>query len=121
MDPVTLTPAQAEFLAGRHFAAVATLDDDGAPRQSIVWYRLEPDGRILLNSRHPRRWPRNLLRDGRTAIAIPERSDPAPRRRTAKRRIWFQSMPRGQVILGGGASFGGPAPGGNVRPASLRP
>jgi PPOX class probable F420-dependent enzyme len=75
MDPFTLTPAQTEFLDGRHFAAVATIDDDGAPRQAVVWYRLEADGRILLNSRHPRRWPRNLLRDPRLAIAIPDVDD----------------------------------------------
>ena len=75
METVTLTPAQAEFLAGRHFATVATLDDDGSPRQAVVWYRLEADGRILLNSRQPRRWPRNLLRDGRVAIAIPDVAD----------------------------------------------
>ena len=72
MDPVTLSTAQAAFLAGRHYATVATLDDDGSPRQAVIWYRLEGDGRILLNSRHPRRWPRNLLRDGRVAIAIPD-------------------------------------------------
>jgi PPOX class probable F420-dependent enzyme len=72
MDTVSLTPAQADFLAGRHFATVATLDDDGSPRQAVIWYRLEEDGRLLLNSRHPRRWPRNLLRDGRAAIAIPD-------------------------------------------------
>ena len=72
MDAATLTPAQAEFLGGRHFATVATLDDDGAPRQAVIWYRLEADGRILINSRHPRRWPRNMLRDGRVAIAIPD-------------------------------------------------
>ncbi|MFN8630995.1 MAG: pyridoxamine 5'-phosphate oxidase family protein [Chloroflexota bacterium] len=70
MDSVRLTPAQAEFLAGRHFATLATLDEDGAPRQAVIWYRLEADGRLLLNSRHPRRWPRNLQRDERVAIAI---------------------------------------------------
>ena len=72
MDAVTLSPDQADFLGGRHFASVATIDEDGAPRQAVVWYRLEPDGRILLNSRHPRRWPRNLQRDPRVAIAIPD-------------------------------------------------
>ena len=55
MDSVTLTPAQTQFLAGRHFATVATLDDDGSPRQAVVWYRLEGDGRV--------------------AIAIPDRDD----------------------------------------------
>ena len=75
MESIALTLAQAAFLAGRHFATIATLDEDGAPRQAVVWYRLEPDGRILLNSRHPRRWPRNLLRDARIAIAIPDVAD----------------------------------------------
>lgn len=70
-----LTSAQTAFLAGRHFAAVATIDADGAPRQAVVWYRLEPDGRILLNSRHPRRWPANLLRNPRLAIAVPDVDD----------------------------------------------
>lgn len=72
MDTVSLTPAQVEFLGGRHYATLATLDDDGAPRQAVIWYRLEADGRLLINSRLPRKWPRNLLRDGRAAIAIPD-------------------------------------------------
>lgn len=76
MDSVSLTPAQAEFLDGRHFASLATLDEDGAPRQAVIWYRLDPDGRIMINSRLSRRWPRNLLRDGRVSIAIPDVADP---------------------------------------------
>jgi PPOX class probable F420-dependent enzyme len=72
MEPIALTPHEVEFLGGRHFATIATLDEDGAPRQAVVWYRLEPDGRVLLNSRHPRRWPANLLRDRRLAIAVPD-------------------------------------------------
>ena len=75
MDSIALTANQTAFLAGRHYATVATIDEDGAPRQAVVWYRLEDDGRILLNSRHPRRWPRNLLRDRRVAIAIPDVED----------------------------------------------
>jgi PPOX class probable F420-dependent enzyme len=75
MESPALIPAQTEFLAGRHFATVATIDDDGAPRQAVVWYRLERDGRILLNSNRPRRWPRNLLRNPRVAIAIPDVAD----------------------------------------------
>jgi len=75
MDSIALTANQTTFLAGRHYATVATIDEDGAPRQAVVWYRLEGDGRILLNSRHPRRWPRNLLRDRRVAIAIPDVED----------------------------------------------
>jgi PPOX class probable F420-dependent enzyme len=76
MEPNALTLAQAEFLAGRHYASIATVDDDGAPRQAVVWYRLQPDGRVLVNSRQGRRWPRNLLRDPRVGIAVPDVADP---------------------------------------------
>lgn len=58
------------FLDQPLFASLATVDPDGAPRQAVIWYRLEPDGRILLNSRAGRRWPANLQRDGRVALAI---------------------------------------------------
>jgi PPOX class probable F420-dependent enzyme len=72
MDAHTLIPAHAAFLAGRHFATIATIDDDGAPRQAVIWYEHLDDGRILVNSRHPRRWCSNLIRDGRIAPAIAE-------------------------------------------------
>jgi PPOX class probable F420-dependent enzyme len=58
------------FLEAPHAAAIATIDPDGAPRQAVAWYRLEPDGRILVNSRIGRRWPANLLRDPRVALAV---------------------------------------------------
>jgi PPOX class probable F420-dependent enzyme len=71
------TPARAllddrlrAFLDQTLFCALATVDPDGAPRQAVIWYRLEDDGRILLNSRVGRRWPANLQRDGRVALAI---------------------------------------------------
>ena len=69
-----LTAAHAGFLTGRHFATIATVDEDGAPRQAVAWYAHLEDGRILLNSRHPRRWCENLIRDRRVALAIA--SDP---------------------------------------------
>lgn len=72
----TLTPAHVEFLSDRNFVTIATLDDDGAPRQAVAWYALQGDGRILLNSRHPRRWCENLLRDRRVGLAITSTSDP---------------------------------------------
>lgn len=58
------------FLEQRLFCALATIDPDGAPRQAVIWYRLEDDGRIMINSRAGRRWPANLQRDGRVALAI---------------------------------------------------
>lgn len=71
----SLTDAARRFLAGPHVASVATLDPDGTPRQAVAWYRLEPDDRILLNSRTPRRWCTNLLRDGRVSLAIVDGAD----------------------------------------------
>lgn len=65
-----LSAAARAFLAAPHFASVATTDVDGAPRQAVVWYRLLPDGRILLNGRLPRRWCANLLRDPRVSISV---------------------------------------------------
>jgi len=58
------------FLQQPLFAALATIDPDGAPRQAVIWYRLEDDGRILVNSRAGRRWPANLQRDGRVSLAV---------------------------------------------------
>jgi PPOX class probable F420-dependent enzyme len=71
-----LTDAMRAFLAAPRAASIATIDPDGAPRQAVAWYRLEPDDRILLNSRTPRRWCTNLLRDGRLSISIVDDADP---------------------------------------------
>jgi PPOX class probable F420-dependent enzyme len=71
----TLTDPVRRFLADTRFASVATTDDDGAPRQAVAWYRLDPDDRILLNSRTPRRWCTNLLRDGRVSLSVVDADD----------------------------------------------
>ncbi|MEA2549583.1 MAG: hypothetical protein QOE42_2181 [Chloroflexota bacterium] len=65
-----LTPRQRTFLEDPLFASVGTTDANGAPRQAVIWYRLEDDGRILLNSRLTRFWPANLQRDGRVSLAV---------------------------------------------------
>ena len=57
------------FLAEPRYAAVATIDEDGAPRQAVVWFLLDGDT-IVVNSRDGRRWPTNLRRDRRVSIAI---------------------------------------------------
>jgi PPOX class probable F420-dependent enzyme len=65
-----------DFLAQPHFASLATVGESGAPNQAIVWYRLEPDDRILVNSKVGRRWPANLQRDGRANLAVFLAADP---------------------------------------------
>ena len=68
--PALLAPRLRAFLDRRLFASLATVDPDGAPRQAVIWYRLEDDGRLMINSLTGRRWPANLERDGRVAISI---------------------------------------------------
>lgn len=63
------------FLDAPRVATLATTGADGEPHQAVVWYRLDPDDRILLNSRSPRRWPADLLRDGRLSLAIVDEAD----------------------------------------------
>ena len=69
----------------RRFATLATIDPDGMPRQAVVWYRLEPDGSILVNSLVGRRWPNNLLRDPRVSVLVPEGYDYVAIRGVAER------------------------------------
>jgi PPOX class probable F420-dependent enzyme len=70
------TPAQTmlpghvrRFLGERRYASIATVDADGAPRQAVIWYRLDGDD-IVINSLEGRRWPTNLRRDPRISIAV---------------------------------------------------
>jgi PPOX class probable F420-dependent enzyme len=68
--PASLTATVRAFLAQPLFASIATTNASGAPRQAVVWYRLEDDGRILVNSRVNRFWPAHLQRDGRVSLAV---------------------------------------------------
>lgn len=63
---------RAFIAAPLRFATLATLDDDGAPRQAVIWYRLGDDGRLAINSADGRRWPANLRRDPRCSLVIAE-------------------------------------------------
>lgn len=72
---MTLEPRIRDFLSnGRHFATIATLDPDGAPRQAVIWYRMDGDD-LIINSKVGRRWPTNLLRDPRISIAVTHSED----------------------------------------------
>jgi PPOX class probable F420-dependent enzyme len=74
--PATLSDAVRSFLEQPLYPVLATVGEDGAPHQAVIWYRLEPDGRILVNSRTPRRWPAELRRDGRASLAVTDLGDP---------------------------------------------
>jgi PPOX class probable F420-dependent enzyme len=62
------------FLEVPRFATIATTDDDGAPRQAVIWFLLDGDT-IVINSLDGRRWPANLRRDRRIAIAVTDATD----------------------------------------------
>lgn len=64
-----LTDRVRRFLAEPRYVAVATIDEDGGPRQAVVWFRLDGDT-IVINSLDGRRWPTNLRRDPRVSLAI---------------------------------------------------
>ena len=72
----TLSERVRNFLELPLYPSLATVGEDGAPHQAVIWYRLEPDGRILVNSRAPRRWPTELQREGRASLAVTNHEDP---------------------------------------------
>jgi PPOX class probable F420-dependent enzyme len=74
--PADLTDRARRFLEEPHVVVVATVAKDGTPHQTVAWYRLEPDDRILLNSRAPRRWPDELKANPRCALAVIDEADP---------------------------------------------
>ena len=72
---IVLSPRIREFIAAPHYASLATTDADGSPRQAVIWYLLDGD-ELVVNSRVGRRWPTNLLRDGRVYVAVFDEADP---------------------------------------------
>ena len=74
-DPPVLTPRLRAFLGRPLPVSVATVDGEGTPYQAVAWYAVTDDGRILLNSRTPRRWCTNLLNDPRVALSIIDPED----------------------------------------------
>jgi PPOX class probable F420-dependent enzyme len=63
------------FLEAANYATLATLDPDGSPRTAVIWYLLEDNGAILVNSAVGRRWPANLRREPRVSLAVIDRVD----------------------------------------------
>ncbi|MEX2184589.1 MAG: TIGR03618 family F420-dependent PPOX class oxidoreductase [Chloroflexota bacterium] len=62
------------FLDDTHFAAIATLAEDGSPHQAVIWYTLDADD-LIINSAVGRRWPADLRRDPRLSVAITDHRD----------------------------------------------
>jgi PPOX class probable F420-dependent enzyme len=60
------------FLREKRFAVLATLAKDGSPQLTTMWYILEDDDTILMNTRAGRVKDRHMRRDPRIAICVAE-------------------------------------------------
>jgi len=71
-----LTDAQLALIRStKGFAAVATLNDDGAPQTSIVW--IDTDGEhVVFNTTNARAKGRHLRRDPRVSVTVFDAENP---------------------------------------------
>ena len=59
-----------KFLDEDRFATLATINEDGTPQQTVMWYLVQDDGSIMMNTAHGRKKDRNLHRDGRISVCV---------------------------------------------------
>ena len=74
--PAPLPDQVRAYLERPLYAVISTVGTGRAPHQAVIWYRLDPDGRVLVNSRSPRRWPRELEQERQASLAFPDLDDP---------------------------------------------
>ena len=67
---VDLSKKAQAFLQELRFVVLATINQDGTPQLTTMWYLLEDDGTILMNTKVGRLKERNLRRDPRISICI---------------------------------------------------
>ena len=63
------TDSTRAFLAGRRFAVVATINPDGTPHQSVMWYDVRGDEMIINTQAHAVK-VKNLRRDPRIYVCV---------------------------------------------------
>jgi PPOX class probable F420-dependent enzyme len=69
-------PAQlVEWVDGKAFATLATIEPDGRPQLSILWVSRDGDD-LLMSTKRGRRKERNLSRDPRATVLVPDPADP---------------------------------------------
>ncbi len=57
------------FLDEPRFGVLATINNDGSPQQTVMWYQFRGDT-VMMNTKRGRKKDRNLLRDGRASLCI---------------------------------------------------
>lgn len=65
----TLSDKARAFLSERRFAVLATLNRDGTPQQTTMWYLLDGDT-IMMNTKAGRLKEQNMRRDARISICV---------------------------------------------------
>jgi len=79
-ERVALEPNVKSFLTNPvRYATIATINPDGSPHQIVIWFLVRTDQQrgdhLVVNSRRGRKWPSNLMRDGRANLAVYEAED----------------------------------------------
>jgi PPOX class probable F420-dependent enzyme len=64
-----MSDATREFLDKKHFAVLATINADGSPQQTVMWYELI-DNHIMMNTAAGRLKESNISRDPRISICV---------------------------------------------------
>jgi PPOX class probable F420-dependent enzyme len=67
--------ATRQLLDGRNFATVATVNPDGGPQSSVVWFLRDGDT-ILFSVISNRQKARNLARDPRVSVSVFDLTNP---------------------------------------------
>ena len=67
---VELSEKARAYLQVLRFAVLATINQDGTPQLTTMWYLLEDDGTITMNTKVGRAKERNMRRDPRISICI---------------------------------------------------
>jgi PPOX class probable F420-dependent enzyme len=69
MSKTTLSDKARAFLEEKRFAVLATINQDGTPQLTTMWYELQGD-QIMMNTKVGRAKEHNLRRDQRISICI---------------------------------------------------
>ena len=65
-----LSETQLAFLNEKRFGVLATLNADGSPQQTVMWYQPQDGNTVLMNTKKGRVKDKNLVRDGRASICV---------------------------------------------------
>jgi PPOX class probable F420-dependent enzyme len=68
---VALNDVVRDFLNDpKRFAVLATVNPNGLPQQTVMWYALLDDNTIMMNTKRGRQKDRNLAREPRASLCI---------------------------------------------------